>query len=272
VASVLGGSWPETPCRSALHPSRGGRHQGHSLIGSEEATSISTASAREDYDDWHRSFDEAEGNSPWHELVLAHLDQPPHHRILEIGCRRGGFAMRLAREQTGTVLGADFSFAAVAEAQARATARGIPNVEFRVEDIQDIWLESDSFDAVISCETIEHVPDPARAVRELARVLKPGGQLLLTTPNYLSLLGLARAYRRLTDRPWEDQGQPINTSRLLPRTLCGSARLDCESCGSTAWATTSRSPAGRRVQKSCIRPSASLELSSRSRRSRLASP
>ena len=64
-------------------------------------------------------------------------------------------------------------------------------------DIQHIAHPDASFDTVISCETIEHVPDAALAVRELSRVLTPGGRLFLTTPNYLGATGLYGGYLRL---------------------------------------------------------------------------
>jgi 2-polyprenyl-3-methyl-5-hydroxy-6-metoxy-1,4-benzoquinol methylase len=75
------------------------------------------------------------------------------------------------------------------------------------------------FDTVFSCETIEHVPDPKRAVHELARVLRPGGRLFLTTPNYVNLMGVYRGYLRLVGRRFQEAGQPINQLTLFPRTL-----------------------------------------------------
>lgn len=51
-----------------------------------------------------------------------------------------------------------------------------------VSDITDIPVESASFDAVMCVEVLEHVPDPRAAVKELVRVLRPGGTLVLTAP------------------------------------------------------------------------------------------
>jgi len=113
----------------------------------------------------------------------------------------------------------DYSSVAVEKGRAHAAAEGISNVTWQIGDIQAIDHPDASFDTVISCETIEHVPDPRRAVAELARVLKPGGRLFLTTPNYFGPFGLYRAYLRLRRRRFTEVGQPINQLTLLPRTL-----------------------------------------------------
>jgi 2-polyprenyl-3-methyl-5-hydroxy-6-metoxy-1,4-benzoquinol methylase len=113
----------------------------------------------------------------------------------------------------------DYSPVAVEKGRAHAAELGITAITWQVGDIQAIDHAADSFDTVISCETIEHVPDPPRAVRELARVLKPGGTLFLTTPNYLGPYGLYRAYLRLRGRRFTEVGQPINQFTMLPRTL-----------------------------------------------------
>lgn len=54
---------------------------------------------------------------------------------------------------------------------------------FLVGDAEEIPCESASFDLVVSFETIEHVPSPGRFAAEIARVLKPGGEVVISTPN-----------------------------------------------------------------------------------------
>jgi SAM-dependent methyltransferase len=176
---------------------------------------------RHAYDAWHDGLGVDEtADSPWHAMVRARLGDLGAARMLEIGAGRGGFSAWLARTyRSANVLAVDFSPVAVAKAREHARSRGLANLRFEVGDIQQIAHRSGSFDVVISCETVEHVPDPRRALREMARVLAAGGRLLLTTPNYLGLIGLYRVYRRLTGRPFTEVGQPINTITLLPRTL-----------------------------------------------------
>jgi SAM-dependent methyltransferase len=109
-----------------------------------------------------------------------------------------------------------------------AESGNLQNIEWRVADIQALPWPDNSFDTAISCETIEHVPSPRTAVRELARVLRPGGKLFLTVPNYFSMLGVHRLYReffrnqRFQERPRDviengDIGiQPEENVRLAP--------------------------------------------------------
>lgn len=193
--------------------------------GPEAAMAGEPAEAREAYDAWHDALGVDEDvATPWHLMVRGALRAErdlADRELLEIGCGRGGFACWLATQPAPPRLvhAADFSPSAVEKGRAHAAARGIARVRWRVEDIQAIRAPDASFDTVISCETIEHVPDPALAVRELARVLKPGGRLFLTTPNYLGPMGLYRGYMRLTGRRYTEEGQPINNFVMLPRTV-----------------------------------------------------
>jgi len=141
-------------------------------------------------------------------------------RILEIGCGRGGFACWLARHAAGPaeIVAADFSPAAVAKAETFAAGQGITRITWTVADIQNLDQFGPEFDTVISCETIEHVPDPPLAVQHLAQVMKPGGRLYLTTPNYLSMIGLYRAYCWVRGKKFDEGGQPICQLTMVPKT------------------------------------------------------
>ena len=140
--------------------------------------------------------------------------------IFEIGCGRGGFSCWLARQtpRPAAIVAADFSNTAVRKADAFARAEDLPGLHWLVGDIECLPHPTGSFDLVVSCETIEHVPDPQRALGELARVLRPGGRLYLTCPNYFSPVGLHRIYLWCCRRHFSEEGQPINQFLLLPRT------------------------------------------------------
>lgn len=182
--------------------------------------------SKDAYNTWHERYEvDRTADTPWHRLVLAHLD--PHRdlngkKILEIACGRGGFATKLAglSGPSSTFVAADFSSSAVRKGKAFAEEQpSRDRLHWIVGDAQALAHRDGSFDTVISCETIEHLPDPRAALREFARVLKPGGRLLLTTPNYMGPMGLYRGYARVRGRPFTEEGQPINNFVLLPRTV-----------------------------------------------------
>ncbi len=172
------------------------------------------------YNSWHEAIGPMdEVLAPWHHLILRHADAYLRDAtILEIGCGRGGFTAHLASRGPKDITAADFSPAAVDLANKLLAARGIDNAHAEVANIQSMPYPDNSFDVVISPETIEHVADPALAVRELHRVLRRGGRIFLTTPNYLSTIGVYRATVRVRGRTYTEQGQPLNGLTLLPRT------------------------------------------------------
>lgn len=175
---------------------------------------------RSAYDRWHLALEtEAEATSPWHALVREHLKDLAGAHVLEVACGRGAFALWLARQGARRVVAADFSRSAVRAGHALASKGPPPAPRFAVTDITALAFRESGFDLVVSCETIEHLETPVKALREMARTLRPGGLLYLTTPNYLGPMGLYRVYRAVTGRPYTEVGQPINRITLLPRTL-----------------------------------------------------
>jgi 2-polyprenyl-3-methyl-5-hydroxy-6-metoxy-1,4-benzoquinol methylase len=180
---------------------------------------MSMESAAGSYDRWHSDLPVDDGeSSPWHQLANELLDSKRDlvgRPTLEIGCGRGGFAASLCK-RGAKVTACDFSSTALDLARREFSTLDIDWIR---ADIQELPFADSSFETVISCETIEHVPSPSKAIAELARVLRPGGRLVLTTPNYLGTLGLYRIYLRLRGRPFTEAGQPINQFTVAPRTF-----------------------------------------------------
>ncbi|CEH17235.1 3-demethylubiquinone-9 3-methyltransferase [Ceraceosorus bombacis] len=80
------------------------------------------------------------------------------------------------------VTGVDLSAGAIACAKRRAKARGL-SIDYVVGDALDLPLPSDTYDGVLCSDTLEHLFDLDTALKEMARVLKPGGILVLDTIN-----------------------------------------------------------------------------------------
>jgi SAM-dependent methyltransferase len=98
--------------------------------------------------------------------------------VLDAGCGVG-YGSAFLGELAADVLGVDLSAEAIDYARARY---GSESVAFRVMDLAALDLPDGSFDAVCAFEVIEHVPDPAAVLAELARVLRDGGTLIVSTP------------------------------------------------------------------------------------------
>jgi SAM-dependent methyltransferase len=116
-------------------------------------------------------------NPTWQRHVAAYALSAPDlgpGRVLDLGCGVGHSYHRLAPRET---VGVDIAASALA-GQARETV---------VADMRALPFADASFASVLSVQSIEHVPDPATAVAEAARVLEPGGTAVFVTPNRLTL-------------------------------------------------------------------------------------
>jgi MPBQ/MSBQ methyltransferase len=107
---------------------------------------------------------------------------PPGTRVLDVGCGIGGTSRHLAaRHPAAAVTGITLSPKQRDRAAALAAERGLGNVDFCVMDALAMDFPDASFDVVWACESGEHMPDKGAYVREMARVLRPGGTLVLAT-------------------------------------------------------------------------------------------
>lgn len=134
-------------------------------------------------------------------LELARI--APGHRVLVVGTGTGQEALEAAARvsASGEVMATDVSAAMIAAAARSVAEAGVPNVRCLVMDAQVLKFEAGTFDAVISRNALMFIPDVARALTEMNRVLKPGGRVAAT------VWASARYNPRLSD--------PLKAARAL---------------------------------------------------------
>ena len=131
---------------------------------------------------WSTDFNQAKYDFV-HEMVRwSGLDEmPAGTTLLDVGCGIGGSSRILAKDYKFDVLGVTISPQQVKRAQ-ELTPEGV-NAKFQVDDAMALSFPNASFDVVWSVEAGPHMPDKAVFARELLRVLKPGGILVVADWN-----------------------------------------------------------------------------------------
>jgi len=110
------------------------------------------------------------------EHAIERLGLPAHAQILDAGCGSGRNMVELAR--LGTVTGVELSGTSVQLARERAAGEVVEG------SVMDMPFDDANFDLTVSLDVIEHLEDDIGALRELRRVTRPGGALLVTVPAY----------------------------------------------------------------------------------------
>jgi ubiquinone/menaquinone biosynthesis C-methylase UbiE len=178
--------------------------------------------AADSYDDAANSFWDRFGRS-----TIERLDLKRGADVLDVCCGSGASAIPAAQAvgPEGSVLGIDLAERLLESARAKAKVHGLDNVEFRVGDMLDPGLPESSFDAVVCVFGIFFVPDMTAAVRELWKVVRPGGKLAVTTwgPRFFEPGNTAfwNAVREVAPdlhksfNPWDRICDPQSVQRLL---------------------------------------------------------
>ncbi len=125
----------------------------------------------------------------------------PEERWLDAACGPGVISRALA-PLVGHVDGVDATPAMIDVARREAAAAGLENTTFTVGDAAALDLPEGSFDAAINRFAIHHIPVPGRMVAELARIVRPGGRIVLSdtvADDDARTCGWAQAIERLRD-------------------------------------------------------------------------
>jgi SAM-dependent methyltransferase len=119
--------------------------------------------------------------------LLARLD--PAARVLDVGCGPGTITVGLAaRVPGGEVVGIDVAGDVLAAARQEADAAGQRNVRFEAGDVYHLGYADASFDVVHAHQLLQHLADPAAALREMRRVARPGGLVAARDGDYGGML------------------------------------------------------------------------------------
>jgi len=159
--------------------------------------------------------------------TIERLGLHPGARVLDVGCGTGASALPAAAAVApdGHVIGIDLADRLLERARDKARTHGLTNVEFRVGDMTATGLPDESFDAVVSVFSVFFVPDMVGLLRELWRMVRPGGQLAVTTwgpdifaPVYGRWLEAVKAVRpdlHQSFNPWDRITEPAAVVALL---------------------------------------------------------
>lgn len=162
-------------------------------------------------------------------------------RVLDVACGTGASAIPAAQRvgPAGSVLAIDLAERLLELGRTKAHGLGLANVEFRIGDMERLGLPDASFDAVVCVFGIFFVDDMARAARELWRMVRPGGQLAVTTWGPRMLEPGSSAFWKAIEserpdlvrsfNPWDRISTPPALEELLHAAGIAPAKITAES-------------------------------------------
>jgi len=169
------------------------------------------------------------------------LQLRPGAHVLDAACGSGASAIPAAQAvgPSGCVLAIDLADRLLALARAKSGRLGLTNIEFRAGDMEKSGLADESFDAVVCVFGIFFLPDMARAVRELWRMVRKGGKLAITTwgprmlepgsARFWEAVGRERPDLVRNFNPWDRIDSPAALKELLRTSGLGHGQIASES-------------------------------------------
>jgi SAM-dependent methyltransferase len=198
------------------------------LSATDDASSSGSLGVEYDLQDGYRAWSATYD----HPLRLFWIEEPPMHRLLEalpIGtvldaaCGTGRYANYLAA-RGHEVIGIDQSSDMIAIARAK-----VPTGRFSTGDLTDIDLADASVDAVVCGLALVHVPDLDRALHEMARVVRPGGRVVISDVHpFLVLLGWQAQFPAGSGRGFMRLHAHLPSEYLTAATQNGLQARSCE--------------------------------------------
>jgi ubiquinone/menaquinone biosynthesis C-methylase UbiE len=175
------------------------------------------------YDDVAADFELFSGRltTPLVRRMVSLARPTPSERVLDIGTGTGQVALEVAASVLpgGKVVGADLSGGMLRTARITAAARGLAeNAEFCRMDGEYLGFADGSFDLVLSLFALLHFPKPAVATREMFRVLRPGGRLVIAVGSPAPLFSLsffAQGFKHLYRLERQRRGKLLVAPRFL---------------------------------------------------------
>lgn len=134
-------------------------------------------------------------------MVISMVDAKPNEVVLDVGCGNARDLIPLSKTACKCT-GIDFSSKMIEEARKILSKNCTEGVGLEIGDATNLRFADGTFDKVYASEVLEHIPDYSRAISEMARVLKPNGCLVITTPNRRSWYAFDRyiIYEKLLRR------------------------------------------------------------------------
>ena len=146
-------------------------------------------------------------SAEYYAWIARMLDVRPDETVVDVGCGAGLLLAALNRQGAERAIGFDFS-----ERALHLARHGLARAPVCVAEAEHVPFASTTFDCVVCLGSLEHFADPDAALREMARLVRPEGRLLIVVPNRYFILDVLNAWWRGAGT---SHGQPLERFAAL---------------------------------------------------------